>query len=195
MPARHPPIILASASPRRQSLLRQLGLGFRVYEPSVDEAGEAGEDPASHVRRVALAKARAAARECKAGVIIAADTLVVVDGQRLGKPASDEQAAAMLQRLAGREHRVVTAVAVMDAASGRTETAVESTRVWFRPLDPEEIQRYVATGEPRDKAGAYGIQGLGAVFVERIEGCYFAVVGLPLAVLARLLARFGIRVV
>ena len=183
------PVVLASASPRRRELLELLGLAFDVVPADADESWRNGESPAVHAERLARAKAAAGARE--GAVTVGADTIVVVDGEILGKPADRDQAAAMLRRLGGREHVVVTAIAV--AFEGRCASAAVSTRVWFRPLDEAAIRAYVATGEPMDKAGAYGIQGFGAVLVERIEGDYFTVMGLGLARLVDLLGEVGLR--
>jgi len=181
-----PPILLASASPRRRALFAHLGYPFTSCAVEMDEAPRPGEDVPATALRLARAKAEAARPQCPDGVVIGADTVVEVNGQGLGKPADADDAARMLGRLAGREHRVWTAVAVLGpGAREALEAAV--TRVWFRPMAPEEIAAYVATGEPMDKAGAYGIQERGAVFVERIEGDYFTVVGLPLCRLGLLL--------
>jgi len=183
------PLILASASPRRRELLSLLGLTFDVVPADVDEAWRNGEPPATHAERLAREKAEAARRP--GAVTVGADTIVVVDGAILGKPAGSAEARAMLGRLAGRDHVVHTAIAVTYA--GRIASAVVSTKVWFRPLDAGAIAGYVATGEPLDKAGAYGIQGYGAVLVDRIEGDYFTVMGLGLARLVDLLGEVGLR--
>ncbi|HEY8394833.1 MAG TPA: Maf family protein [Thermaerobacter sp.] len=190
-----PLLVLASASPRRVALLEMLGLPF-VQRPSTAEAPlvDGAVDPSAWTRQQALAKARDVAATLTSGLVIGADTVVVLDGQVFGKPRDREHAAWMLARLSGRRHEVVTGVAVVDAASGRAEVASTITHVWMRPLSQREIDAYIATGEPMDKAGAYAIQGLGATLVPRIEGCYFNVVGLPLSLLADLLARFGIHV-
>ena len=183
------PVVLASASPRRRELLALLGLAFDVAPADVDESWRNGEAPAVHAERLAREKATAARRADS--VTIAADTIVVVDGDILGKPRDRAEAAAMLRRLGGREHVVHTAIAV--AFGGRLVSGVEATRVWFRTLAEPTIEAYVATGEPLDKAGAYGIQGFGAVLVERIEGDYFTVMGLGLARLVDLLGEVGLR--
>jgi septum formation protein len=183
------PVVLASASPRRRELLTLLGLAFDVAPTDVDEAWRDGEPPAAHAERLARAKAEAGRRP--GAVVVAADTIVVVDGDILGKPRDGADAAAMLARLSGREHVVHTAIAV--AWDGRMVSGVEATRVWFRRLDAATIAAYVATGEPLDKAGAYGIQGFGAVLVERIEGDYFTVMGLGLARLVDLFGALGLR--
>ncbi len=184
-----PRLVLASASPRRRELLAALGLAPAVRPAAVDETPLAGEPAADCVLRLARAKAEAAANPGE--LVLAADTLVVLDGEILGKPAGADEAAAMLARLAGRDHLVLTGVAVRDADAGATAGAVESTRVTLGSLDAPRISAYVATGEPLDKAGAYAIQGLGALFVERIDGNYSNVVGLPLPLTRRLFAELG----
>lgn len=182
-------MILASRSPRRDELLRRLGLEFTVSIPQVDESLLPGEDPAAAAQRLARLKARSCVAEDT--LAIGCDTLVVDDGGTLGKPVDAADAVEMLRRLQGKEHVVYTGVAL--AEPGRVESAVEATRVWFRPLDPRECEEYVRTHEPMDKAGAYGIQGYGAAIVERIEGDFFNVMGLPLTRLLELFRRFGWR--
>ncbi len=182
------PIVLASASPRRHQLLGLLGLSPEVLPANIDETWRNGEPPAAHAERLAREKATAAARDGAA--VIGADTIVVIGGEILGKPRDAGEARAMLRRLAGREHEVFTGVAV--AYGRQVASGVERTAVRFRPLDDATIAEYVATGEPMDKAGAYGIQGFGAVLVERIEGDYFTVMGLGLGLLVDLLGRLGL---
>jgi len=182
------PLVLASASPRRRELLALLGLTFDVVPAAIDEEWRIGETPAAHTERLAREKAAAVGRPRSA--VVAADTIVVIDGDILGKPKDAADAAAMLRRLSGREHVVHTAVAV--AFAGRAASGVESTRVWFRPLDEPTIAAYVATGEASDKAGAYGIQGFGAALVTRIEGDFFTVMGLGLARLTDLWTEVGL---
>ena len=186
------PLILASSSPRRRELLRQVGLDFAVDPADLDERMLPGESAEAFAVRVAVDKARAAAGRAGNGIVIAADTIVVLGGEVLGKPADPSDAARMLGLLSGAEHRVLTGLAVMDVRSGRMETQLACTKVWFRKLARREIEAYVATGEPLDKAGAYGIQEKGSLLVQRIEGCYFNVVGLPLALLGETLVSFGI---
>lgn len=190
------PLVLASASPRRRQLLAQLGLRFRVCDSAVDEsillAGSG--DPGRLTQALALAKAEAVAREEADAIVLAADTVVVIDDELLGKPHDTAEAAAMLGRLQGRTHRVVTGVALIDGSSGRREMAAEETLVTMRPLSRREIEAYVASGEPMDKAGAYAIQGLGATLVTRVEGCFYNVVGLPLMRVTSMLKEFGIDV-
>jgi len=188
------PIILASASPRRKQLLEQIGLPFEVLVSGVDEEVPAGLEHGEVAEYLAVSKARAVARQVDEGLVIGADTIVVQNHVILGKPNNPEEARAMLASLQGTGHRVITGVAVIDAVSGREELGHETTRVFFRDLSREEIAAYVASGEPMDKAGAYGIQGLGALLVDRIEGCYFNVVGLPLTRLALMLKGFGINI-
>jgi len=160
----------------------------------VDETAFGDLEPAGRVERLAGAKAGAVAAELDMGVVLGADTLVAVDGLVLGKPAGAGEARRMLEKLQNRWHRVYTGVAVADAATGRMETARAETAVFIRSMTPQEIERYVATGEPLDKAGAYGIQGLGAMFVPFIRGSYSNVVGLPLDLAADMLRRFGLPV-
>jgi len=189
-----PRVILASQSPRRRDLLTLVGIEHEVRPADIDERVLPGEKPDVHPERLARGKAAAlASRAAGTGdfVVVAADTIVVIDGQILGKPADAADAQRMLQRLAGRTHAVYTGVAV--ARDGRTVSGVERVEVTFRPLDDEEIAAYVATGEPMDKAGSYGIQGFGATIVERIDGDYFAVMGLPLVRLVALLRAVGVR--
>ena len=185
-------IILASQSPRRRELLEQVGItGFQVISPDVDERVGPGLSPAGMVEELSLRKARAAADKTGPdGLIIAADTVVALDGAVLGKPRDREDAFAMLSALSGREHRVYTGVSVL--RGDRAVTEHEETAVCFRALAPGEIWGYIATGEPMDKAGAYGIQGVGALLVRGIRGDYCNVVCLPVFRLGRMLARFGV---
>lgn len=183
-------MVLASASLRRREILSRLGLAFDVRIPVVDESIAAGEDPADAAVRLAAAKAHCVPA-APGELVLAADTLVVVDGEILGKPADAADAERMAALLSGREHTVFTGLAM--ATLDRAEYAVEGTRVWFRSLDGAERAEYVATGEPLDKAGAYGIQGFGAAIVERIEGDYFNVMGLPVQRFLELLRRHGWR--
>ncbi len=186
-------IILASNSPRRRELLAQIGIrDFQILSPDVDEAVESGLSPARMVETLSLRKAQAAAGRAGADdLIIAADTVVALDGRVLGKPRDQGEAFAMLSALSGREHRVYTGVTVL--GGGQAATEHEETAVAFRALSPEEIRDYIATGEPMDKAGAYGIQGVGALLVQGIRGDYCNVVGLPLFRLGRMLSGFGVK--
>lgn len=183
-------VILASASPRRRELLKQIGIEAVVCPAAYDEAGGTAAEAEDVVLANALGKCRAvAALKGSSTPVIAADTVVVIDNKILGKPASEAEAAAMLRLLSGREHKVMTGIAVI--SSGRELSEVCVTRVLFRSLSDSEISAYIATGEPLDKAGAYGIQGRGAVLVEKIDGCYNNVVGLPLTRLYMLLSAIG----
>jgi septum formation protein len=186
-------LILASASPRRRALLTSAGFTFDVLPVSVDESIRSGEPPAEYVRRVAAAKSSHAIHASVKPdglVVLSADTAVVVDGAVLGKPRSDDEAAEMLKRLSGRAHQVMTGVSVRTAS--HEAGCVETTTVWVSPLTPAEIDWYLATGEGRDKAGAYAVQGIAARFIPRIEGSYSNVVGLPISVLPTLFAELGL---
>jgi septum formation protein len=188
-------IVLASGSPRRTTLLSLLGIAHEVDPAQVDETPRPGEAARDLADRLAREKASSVAVRHPGRLVLAADTVVVLEGEALGKPADPAEAAAMLRRLAGREHTVITAVAL--ARNGDLWEQRDETRVRFRPLDDRTIADYVATGEPFDKAGAYGLQGYGSVLVERIEGDCFSVMGLPLRLVTDLLAaadrpyRFG----
>jgi septum formation protein len=192
-----PVIVLASASPRRAELLAAAGIPFQVSVADVDERLETGEDPERYVRRVATDKARAVAATAHSKAVLAADTVVLVDGQVLGKPQDLEDARRMLRLLSGRTHQVLTAVTLLTAPSPQggspgIDTEVAVTSVEFAPLEVGEIEWYVATGEPADKAGAYAIQGLGSRFVTRIDGSYSNVVGLPVGLVYRMCTRAGL---
>lgn len=187
-----PRLVLASASPRRRQLLEQLGLVVEVRPANVDEAALPEEEPGPHVERLAREKADAVARVERDALVVGGDTVVVLDGEILTKPADGAAAVEMLLRLQGRDHRVETGVAVA-APHGRTVSAVVSADVRFRPFGRAMAESYVATGEPLDKAGSYGIQGYGSVLVDGIRGDYFAVMGLPVARVVRLLETLGYR--
>ena len=184
-------VILASQSPRRRDLLNLVGISHEVQPADIDETYLPGERPREHAERLARGKTAVIVERTPNAIVIGSDTIVVVDGDVLGKPADDSDAARMLARLAGRSHTVITAVAV--AWRGETRSAVEEVGVTFHPLTREEIDAYIATREPMDKAGAYGIQGYGATIVSRVDGDYFAVMGLPLQCLTRVLGALGIR--
>jgi septum formation protein len=184
-----PRVVLASQSPRRRELLGLIGIVHEVRPANIDESLLPGELPRAHAERLAREKAAAIARE--GTVTIGSDTIVVVDGDILGKPRDEDDAGRMLRRLSGRAHIVMTGIAV--DWNGRLESAVEEVGVTFRRLDEHDIAAYIATREPMDKAGAYGIQGYGATIVERVDGDYFAVMGLPLNRTVRLLERLGLR--
>jgi septum formation protein len=186
-------VILASASPRRRELLGRLCREFDVVPSEIDEVLDGPPSPET-VAALALAKARAVAERVGDGMVVGADTVVVIDGVALGKPADAEDARSMLRRLRGRGHEVITGVAVVDAGTGRAETAAVVTRVVLADVGDDVIAAYVASGEPLDKAGAYAIQGRGAALVAGFVGSYSNVVGLPLAATARLLRGFGVEV-
>ena len=198
--AKPPKLILASASARRAEILRNAGFDFEVFPSSIDEARFPREEAPVYVLRVAALKARTAASRLRAkrqkdpAIIVTADTAVALDGDVLGKPGSTEDARKMLRRLSGRWHEVFTGLAVLlPRGSDQMNVGVERTRVEFAPLSSTEIDDYIETGEPFDKAGAYGIQGQGGRFVRRIEGCYFNVMGLPLSRLYTLLAELKVK--
>jgi septum formation protein len=175
-------LILASQSPRRQEILSRAGIHFICRPADVSEERIGDEDSREHVRRLARLKAEAVAA-APGDIVLGADTVVVIEGRILGKPADPKQAAWMLRQLSGRQHEVITGFCLR--AGRRRIVDVESTRVRFVPLSDGEIADYVASGEPMDKAGAYAIQGLASKFIDRIEGCYFNVVGLPVALVSR----------
>ncbi|GAA5784564.1 Maf family protein [Chitiniphilus shinanonensis] len=188
-------LYLASASPRRRELLAQIGVQFERIAAPVDETPLLNEDPHGYVLRLARAKAQAGwlamlAANLPPHPVLAADTTVVLDGEILGKPDDNAHAAAMLKQLSGSTHLVLTALAI--AEQDRVETVLSESRVTFMPLSDGQIARYVASGEPMDKAGAYGIQGQGGLFVSHLEGSFTGVVGLPLHETAQLLARYGL---
>jgi septum formation protein len=186
-------LVLASASPRRRELLAQAGYSFEVHPAHIPEEPYPNEDPAAYVTRLAREKAQAVFNELgdPQATVLGADTTVALDNHILGKPESPADAARMLRLLSGRTHRVLTGVALVTATS--TEVAAESTAVTFLALSDEEIEAYIATGEPMDKAGAYAIQGRAARWIPRIEGCYFNVVGLPIALVSSLLGTRATR--
>jgi septum formation protein len=185
-------LILASASVRRAEVLHDAGLSFTVLSSAVDETPMAGESPAELVQRLADAKAElVAARAVGPAIVIAADTEVVLDGQVLGKPRTSEDARQMLTKLSGRAHSVLTGVTLVRLPDIERRSFVETTHVHFAHIPDEEITRYLATGEPFDKAGSYAIQGRAGRYVPRIEGCYFNIVGLPLARLCQELGALG----
>ncbi len=187
-----PHLILASASPRRCELLAQIGVEFEQQVADIDETPARGEAAEAFVRRMALEKARAVRRAGNGELpVLGADTVVVVDGMPLGKPEDFTHARQMLKQLSGRMHEVLSAVALVDTAEA---VAVNRSRVWFRELGETEFQAYWETGEPRDKAGSYAIQGLAAIFIKRLDGSYSGVMGLPLYETARLLQEFGFQV-
>lgn len=186
-----PPLVLASRSPRRAHLLDMLGLEFEIHPAELAEEALPDESPVAHAERLAREKAATVAAQRPDALVVGSDTIVVLDGEILGKPTDEAHAIEMLLRLAGRDHAVMSGVAV--AAPGRMESGVERVEVRFRSFGRETARAYVATGEPMDKAGAYGIQGYGATLVERIDGDFFAVMGLPVVRLMALLERLGWR--
>ena len=185
-------IVLASASPRRQELLRRMGITeFDIRVPETEESYPEGLSPRQVVEYISREKADAAAKLCTEDeIVITADTMVFLDDQRLGKPQDEADALRMLTALQGRRHTVCTGVTVRQGDRSVTET--ETTEVYFRPASREELLGYIATGEPMDKAGAYGVQGKGALLVERLEGDFFNVMGLPVLRLSRMLEQFGV---
>lgn len=185
-------IILASKSPRRRELLTRMGVEFTVKTSKIDEKMDPFANPADEAARVSLAKAQAVRGTCHPDdIIIGADTIVVCDGLTMGKPRSESEAFSMLRRLSGRDHQVLTGLTVL--GGDRTENLTVATTLRFRALSDAEIRNYIATGEPMDKAGAYGIQGLAAMFVVGLDGDYYNVMGLPVCTLAILLRRFGVK--
>jgi septum formation protein len=184
-------LILASKSPRRRELMKLLGHTFRSITSEVEETVIPGEKPSEHVLRLSELKAREVGRQVGKGIVIGSDTIVVIDGDILGKPSSKEEAAEMLNRLQGHTHTVYTGFALFDPESGEVSTGFETTEVTMLPMNSDLIEKYIATGEPLDKAGAYGIQGYGAVLIPGIKGCYFNVMGLPLTKLMAALHRFS----
>ncbi len=191
-------LILASSSPRRQELIRSLDFPVKIFASHVDETVTETLTPAQIVETLSLRKADAAAEQLKQtgddGIVIGSDTIVVMEGKVLGKPSDRREAFHMLQSLQGKTHRVFTGVACIDLGTGKRLVRHRVTNVTMKPLTDRQIERYIETGEPLDKAGAYAIQGLGATIVDSIEGCYFNVVGLPLALLGDMLAEFGVEV-
>ncbi|MBH8596865.1 nucleoside triphosphate pyrophosphatase [Thermoactinomyces sp. CICC 10523] len=189
-----PELVLASGSPRRRELLALFGVDFRVQTSHVDETVDHRLPPGTIVEELALRKARAVATECDDALVIGGDTIVVHNGEILGKPCDEDEAKKMLSRLQGTDHQVYSGIALVRVRAGaqvEEKTAHRMTRVWMRPLSPEKIAWYVGTKEPLDKAGAYGIQGRGARLVDKIEGCYFNVVGLSIPLLDQMLEEMG----
>lgn len=190
-PSAPPRLVLASQSPRRAELIGRLGLEFETVPADIDESYLHGETPPQHAERLAREKALKIAADRADALVIGSDTIVVIDGEVLGKPRDRAHAIEMLTRLSGREHEVCTGVAV--AHKGRVESELERVRVRFRTLDGRAAEQYVSTGEPMDKAGAYGIQGFGSALVQGIDGDYFSVMGLPVVRMLELIERFGWR--
>lgn len=187
-------IILASASPRRKELLQKIGLRFVIEPGDGDEEIDSALEPHEFVRQISMKKALSVAARYKNAIIIAADTIGIIDHKILGKPHTTDEARKMLQTISGKTHVVITGFAVVDTATNKTISRTVDTQVFIRSLTGSEINAYVSTGEPLDKAGAYAIQGLGSVIVERIDGDYYNVMGLPLNALSQVLREFGINV-
>ena len=187
-------IILASASPRRKELLEKIGLKFEVDASNCVEEVDPALEPDELTRRISLTKAKSVAPRYKDALIIAADTIGVIGKKLLGKPHTADEARKMLAQISGKSHEVITGFTVLDTTTNKVFSGTVNTKVYIKKLTRHEIAAYVRTGEPMDKAGAYGIQGLGAVIVEKIEGDYYNVVGLPLSALAEVLKEFGINV-
>ncbi len=194
-------LYLASTSPRRQELIRMLGLPYLIKPSDVDETINSPMSPSQLVETLAFRKAYTVyeqlklSQEAKDGIVIGSDTVVVHEGHVLGKPKDAEEAFQMLSKLQGNTHQVYTGITCLDLQSGRSETSHRVTHVTMKSLSEQQIRRYISTGEPLDKAGSYGIQGLGATIIDRIDGDYFNVVGMSLALLSELLARFGIETI
>ena len=183
------PLVLASQSPRRKELLETLGIPFSIVVPQTDETPRAGESPEIYVARIAHEKVIDVAGRVRDSIILAADTVVVLDGEILGKPLDRADAIRMLGKLSGRQHRVYTAVSVVDQKKHQVREGIDRTMVWFTPMTPEQIQDYVDRENVLDKAGGYAIQGFIAVYIPRIEGSYSNVMGLPLALVYDLLNK------
>lgn len=185
------PVILASASPRRKELLERLGWSFRVLPSDADESVQPGEAPEELVKRLSLLKGKKAARSNPDALVISSDTIVVLEGRVYGKPRDDAEAFEMLSSLSGKTHSVYSGLSL--SWRGKTLCQCDRTEVTFRPLSAEDIRAYIATGEPRGKAGAYAIQGMGSLFVSGIHGDFSTVVGLPVALLGTMMERLGFR--
>jgi len=187
-------IILASASPRRKELLEKIGLRFKVEPSNYEEDMHSGLEPHEFAQRISLEKAKVVASKHKNAIVIAADTFIVFGGQILGKPHTEKEARKMLKTISGKSHSVITGFSIIDNGTNKTVSKSVETKIYIRKLTMTEIDAYVKSKEPLDKAGAYAIQGLGAVFVEKIEGDYFNVIGLPLSALTEALKEFGINI-
>ncbi len=185
-------LILASSSPRRANLLCQVGIPFTIIEPTIQESMEKGVPASEMVARLALNKALSVSEKVEGGYVLSADTAVFSGTEVMGKPADEKDARRMLRQLSGTKHLVISGLALVDAATGFYENGFSETYVWLKHLREDQINSYIATGEPMDKAGAYGIQDRAALFVEKIDGCYFNVVGLPLGLLFDFFTRMQI---
>lgn len=186
-------LILASSSPRRRDFLNKMGVAFTIIKPDVDESVLVGEEPYEYVTRMAHEKAEVVSELYPEQVVLAADTVVVVQGEILGKPTDREDAKRILRLLSGRTHEVLTAVSVMCEKAQKIRELMVSTRVTFSPLDEELIDTYVSSGECDDKSGAYAVQGVGSMFIEKVEGSVSSVVGLPICQVRQILSEFGIK--
>lgn len=187
-------VILASASPRRKELLEKIGLRFKVEPSNYEEDMPSGLEPHELARKISLEKAKVVASKHENAIVIAADTFIVFGDQILGKPHTEKEARKMLETISGKSHSVITGFSIIDIGASKTLSKSVETKIYIRKLTPAEIEAYVKSKEPLDKAGAYAIQGLGAVFVEKIEGDYFNVIGLPLSALTEALKEFGINI-
>ncbi len=188
-------LVLASSSPRREELLKRLDLNFTIVPSKINENELSGLSPEILVQEIARAKAEEVAELVEDTVIIAADTVVVKDEKIIGKPKDKDDARKMLEYLQGKTHKVYSGIAVLSTTSGKTLVDVDYTDVYIRSMDEREINEYIATGEPLDKAGSYGIQGFGGIFIEKINGSYFTVMGLPIHKLALMLKKFNINII
>jgi len=186
------PIILASSSPRRKGLLKMIGLPFKTVESKFKEVMDISLEPHELAKKLSLGKAREVAKNFPNAIIIAADTFIVCDGEYLSKVHDNKEAKEMLKKLSGKAHKVITGFTIMDTQTNKILTKSQETKVYFKKLTNDEINAYVASGEPIEKAGAYAIQGLGSMLVEKIEGDYFNIVGLPIFTLVESLKQFGI---
>ena len=187
----HRPLTLASSSPRRKNFLKNFGLQFTSFSPNIKEARKSGENPIEYVRRMAIEKAEVTQGNFSESLILSGDTDVVLDGAVLGKPNDPEDALLLLEQLSGKEHLVHSGFCLMDSKNNWTHIGDVTTRVWIRSLPKKWLEWYVSTGEPLDKAGAYSIQGMGTLLVERIEGSYNNVVGYPIEIIMDILVREG----
>jgi septum formation protein len=187
-------IILASKSPRRIDLLKQLGLKFEVIPSNIDEKKYISRDPEKSVKKIALMKANDVAKKNKNGIVIGSDTIVVFKGKIIGKPKNKNDAFKTLKKFSGKEHEVVTGLAIIDTISKKTLIDSVKTKVKFRKITDDEINDFIATGEPFDKAGGYGIQNFACIFIESVNGCFYNVVGLPLSKLTEMLKHFNINI-
>lgn len=187
-------IILASSSPRRRNLLKMIGLPFKAVESKYEEVMDLSLNPHELAKKLSLGKAREVAKNYPNAIIIAADTFIVCDGEYLSKVHNNKEAKIMLKKLSGKAHKVITGFTIIDTQTNKILTKSQETKVYFKKLTDHEIDAYIASGEPIEKAGAYAIQGLGSIFVEKIEGDYFNVVGLPIFTLIETLKEFGVNI-